>query len=86
MASGTPLSGVSQVVDVDGRCDGAVASVVGVEVVAGVVAGVELLRVGGVGDRGGEVGNGVVLAGAEDPVVDGLADRFGALEVGRRDS
>jgi hypothetical protein len=51
-----------QVADVDGCCDGAVAGVVGVEVVAGVVAGVELLRVGGIGDGGGEVGDGVVLA------------------------
>jgi hypothetical protein len=52
----------SQIVDIDGRCDGLVAGVVGVEVVAGVVAGVELLRVGGVGDGGGEVGDGVVFA------------------------
>ena len=42
---------VSQVADVDGGCDGPVAGVVGMEMVAGVVAGIELLPVGGVGDR-----------------------------------
>jgi hypothetical protein len=45
-----------QVAEVDGCCDGPVAGVVGVQVAAGVVARVELLRVGRVGDSGGDGG------------------------------
>src|SRR5450755_3754758 len=69
-----PRPSAGELGDVDRVGHGLVASVVGMQMVAAVVRGVELQRVGRVRHGGGEVEDAVVGTAGEDPVVDGLPD------------
>lgn len=60
----------------DGMGHGFVAGGGGVEVIAGVEGGEELVGVGGIADHGVEIDCPVEMAGGANPLIDGLAVGF----------